>query len=213
MAVSDPFTVRSPREARSETSHHYAVLGEFAEICRDPVSGVMIVPSGSVPYRWHGTLGMIGGLYDGGFFQFQLNFSLHNSASPQVIFWPPPFHPLVDPRSGEFDFSLKFPLWQKENRIRDILLYLKEQFTEPSVDGRKNLEAACLLEQSRSDYKAHARLNIKDIFQELCSESSSSPSSELSFGPCMPELLEPQLKQILETGDKICSKRQLPKIW
>lgn len=63
-----------------------------------------------------------------------INAKYPNCTCPKIIFNPIPFHPLVDPNTGELDTLNAFPGWSStKNKLYELLLFVKRIFYSPQI--------------------------------------------------------------------------------
>lgn len=56
------------------------------------------------------------------------------SNCPKVIFFPIPYHPLIDPNTGELDTLNAFPEWRSsQNKLYELVLYIKRIFYKTDI--------------------------------------------------------------------------------
>ncbi|OQV19631.1 putative AKT-interacting protein [Hypsibius exemplaris] len=199
-SLSSPAT---PTETRSTIAAEYAIFAEYVDLSSNPCDGVFVVPSDSNPRIWQGTIAIIDdGPYDGALLRFTLSFrpAIAIPERPRLTFASPIFHPLIDPLSGEFDLAFLFAQWSNKIRMRQVLVAVRNAFTVIDPNGSRNPEAAALIRSSPKDYRTRVTMDIVDTLQDLSNDNTGLGNVHMNFGPWIPELYEPILKDILSTG-------------
>lgn len=77
------------------------------------------------------------GLYQGAIFRFTVHIpaKFPSASTPELLFDPIPFHPLVNPKTGTLKTSLSIPEWDPHtNKIWQLVLYAKKVFYSVEMD-------------------------------------------------------------------------------
>lgn len=93
--------------------------------------GVYTCPRDNDPYIWDGFLTIRHGCYQGGIFRFIIQIPKeYPTIRPTIHFTLPfPYHPDVDPASGEFNFENEFPVWKEGHHyVLNTLDHLRRVF-------------------------------------------------------------------------------------
>lgn len=187
---------------RNFLSHEYKIFAEFADFCREPCEGFFLTPSENDVSKWMGVMTAIGGMYDGAFSPFTLQHFFE--ARPRLVFSLPLFHPLVDPRSGEFDLNFLSTKWSPRSHARALLQLVRQAFHDPAAvvsDGpHPNASAALLFRADKQAYRVRVLNDISVQYRHIANEEEEdNPNpSQITFGPWIPELHETLLTKMLE---------------
>ena len=113
---------------------------EFKYLTKNSPAGVYILPEIDNIRLLHGVIFIRRGLYRDGIFRFQIKlppaYNDHN-CHPEIVFTPPIFNPLIDPKSGHLDLRLDETLkeWHPERHfIVSAIIFLKKIFYSSSYD-------------------------------------------------------------------------------
>lgn len=129
---------------------------EYKSLQKNPEWGIEVVPSENKVFCWYATIsGLVGTIWEDGCFHLTLHFSeLYDEEPPLIKFNTIPFHPNIDPITGEpcVDFFDSRAGSSAELSVRSILVNIQALFSNPSLDNPVNAEAADLLKASPHIY-------------------------------------------------------------
>ncbi|KAG9510131.1 Dihydroxyacetone phosphate acyltransferase, partial [Fragariocoptes setiger] len=113
------------------------LIREFIAIQEQRIFQLYIIQSSRSPFRWFGTLFIDSGIYMGAIVRITINIadSYPDSPCPELYFSPVPYHPLVEPSTGQLDTKNAFPCWDGKNRHRlyHLLAYAKRVLHSPDI--------------------------------------------------------------------------------
>ncbi|XP_035294843.1 ubiquitin-conjugating enzyme E2 U [Cricetulus griseus] len=131
---------------------------ELQKIQNYPSEGVTAFPVSEDLMNWEAQIeGLQNSIWEGFVFHLTIDFTPeYNLVPPVVKFLTIPFHPNVDPYTGQpsIDFLDSRDNWNTNYTISSILLALQVLLSNPILENPVNLEAAQLLIQDESMYKA-----------------------------------------------------------
>lgn len=152
---------------------------EFKHLISHAPGGVYLFPHNTDIRQLFGVIFVRKGLYSDGIFRFKITLPPeYNSPGtcPAVVFTPPIFHPLVDPKTGavRLESSAQFGKpseWDnKKHFLITILIFLKKIFYIKSYEEYENVpneEALKLYESSQEEYMKYVQDCVKDAAENL----------------------------------------------
>ncbi|CAK8691687.1 AKT-interacting protein-like [Clavelina lepadiformis] len=162
----------------------YSLMAEYNLLQKQNLPGVYVIPSARTPLLWFGVIFVRQGLYQSGIFKFCVTIP-HNYPDgdcPQVLFDHPPFHPLIDPKTGKLDVHRGFPSWKRNvNHIWNVLLYTRRIFYKIDTQVPLNPEAAVLYEKELTQYKSKVMQSIELNKSHLFDNPRTNDPHEIRF--------------------------------
>lgn len=123
---------RTARNARYiKKLREYSLLLEYKRLKDLAPTGVYVLPTQESLWRWHGVIFLRKGFFRKGVFKFVLHIpdGYPDAGPPRVFFISEIFHPLINPDTGELDFSPQFPEWNPHEHFLVLVLhYVKKVF-------------------------------------------------------------------------------------
>ncbi|XP_073935985.1 ubiquitin-conjugating enzyme E2 U [Castor canadensis] len=130
---------------------------DFRELKYSNYEGIKAVPVSEDKMKWKAEIkGLQNSIWHGSVLQLTINFTPeYNRVPPVVKFTVVPFHPNVDPSSGQpcIDFLDDPDKWNKRYTLGSILLALQVMLSNPMLENPVNLKAAQMLVKDESKYK------------------------------------------------------------
>ena len=182
-----PDTVaKNDKSARSYSTFflEYSLMAEYNLLRKQNLPGVYILPSARTPLLWFGVIFVRQGLYQSGIFKFCVVIpeSYPDSECPKIVFDHAPFHPLINPQTGELDVQRAFPAWKRNvNHIWNVLLYTRRIFYKIDVRSPLNPEAAVLYESELTRYKSSVIKSIEVNRNHLFDKARTNDPHEIYF--------------------------------
>lgn len=108
-------------------------MQEVSYIQTERITQVYVIQSKENPFHWFGILFVDSGLYMGTVVRFimKIDESYPDCPCPKIFLEPIPYHPLVNPETGELDTKNAFPDWNSnKHRLASLLLFLKRVFKQ-----------------------------------------------------------------------------------
>lgn len=130
---------------------------EYKRIRKTPEWGIEVTPSESNIFCWYATIsGLNNTIWENGCFHITIRFSeSYDDEPPDIKFNTIPFHPNIDPISGQPCIEL-YPDNQKREphglSINSLLVNLQALLSNPVLDNAVNTEAANLLQTAPHIY-------------------------------------------------------------
>ncbi|XP_017732694.1 PREDICTED: ubiquitin-conjugating enzyme E2 U isoform X5 [Rhinopithecus bieti] len=149
---------------------------DFYDLKENNYKGITASPVSEDMMEWEVEIeGLQNSVWQGLVFQLTIHFtSEYNYAPPVVKFITIPFHPNVDPHTGQpcIDFLDNPRKWNTNYTLSSILLALQVMLSNPVLENPVNLEAARILIKDESLYRTILKLfnrplQMKDDSQEL----------------------------------------------
>ncbi|XP_050613122.1 ubiquitin-conjugating enzyme E2 U isoform X1 [Macaca thibetana thibetana] len=149
---------------------------DFYDLKENNYKGITARPVSEDMMEWEVEIeGLQNSVWQGLVFQLTIHFtSEYNYAPPVVKFVTIPFHPNVDPHTGQpcIDFLDNPEKWNTNYTLSSILLALQVMLSNPVLENPVNLEAARILTKDESLYRTILKLfnrplQMKDDSQEL----------------------------------------------
>ncbi|XP_011796237.1 PREDICTED: LOW QUALITY PROTEIN: ubiquitin-conjugating enzyme E2 U [Colobus angolensis palliatus] len=149
---------------------------DFYDLKENNYKGITARPVSEDMMEWEVEIeGLKNSVWQGLVFQLTIHFtSEYNYAPPVVKFITIPFHPNVDPHTGQpcIDFLDNPKKWNTNYTLSSILLALQVMLSNPVLENPVNLEAARILIKDESLYRTilklfNRSLQMKDDSQEL----------------------------------------------
>lgn len=114
----------------------YSLINENIFIQRERISKLYIIQSKQSALLWFGVLFVDTGIYLGAVIRFHMIVDTRypDSGCPRIFVSPIPYHPLIDPDTGELDTKNAFPNWNsRTHHIHHLLSFLKNVFYQPEI--------------------------------------------------------------------------------
>ncbi|XP_069334128.1 ubiquitin-conjugating enzyme E2 U [Eulemur rufifrons] len=148
---------------------------DFDELKVNNFEGITAVPLSEDMMKWEAEIrGLQNSIWQGLVFQLTINFTPeYNYAPPLVKFTTIPFHPNVNPQTGQpcIDFLDNPNKWNEKYTLSSILLALQVMLSNPVLENPVNLQAAEILMKDESLY----RKIILKLFNEPSQLKDDSP--------------------------------------
>nr|XP_021504489.1 ubiquitin-conjugating enzyme E2 U [Meriones unguiculatus] len=130
---------------------------DWLEFQHNPMEGITAIPINDDMMSWKAELkGLQNSIWEGFVFDLTIDFTEeYNFVPPVVKFVTIPFHPNVDPSTGQpsIDFLENHEMWDTNYTLSSILLALQVLLSNPILDAPVNLEAARLLTRDETVYQ------------------------------------------------------------
>ena len=159
-------------------------MAEYNLLHKQNLPGVYVLPSARTPLLWFGVIFIRQGLYQSGIFKFCVVIpqTYPDGDCPKIVFEHAPFHPLVDPKSGELDVQRAFPQWKRNvNHIWNVLLYTRRVFYKIEIQSPLNPEAAVLYESELTRFKNNVMKSIDKNRTHLYDKPRTNDPHEIQF--------------------------------
>ncbi|XP_012657135.1 ubiquitin-conjugating enzyme E2 U [Otolemur garnettii] len=131
---------------------------DFREFKENNFEGITAFPVSEDMMKWEAEIeGLQNSLWHGLVLHLTINFtSEYNFAPPVVKFETVPFHPNVNPHTGQpcIDFLDNPRKWNTSYTLSSILLALQVMLSNPVLENPVNLKAAQILMKDESMYRA-----------------------------------------------------------
>nr|XP_037856864.1 ubiquitin-conjugating enzyme E2 U isoform X3 [Chlorocebus sabaeus] len=135
---------------------------DFYDLKENNYKGITARPVSEDMMEWEVEIeGLQNSVWQGLAFQLTIHFtSEYNYAPPVVKFVTIPFHPNVDPHTGQpcIDFLDNPKKWNTNYTLSSILLALQVMLSNPVLENPVNLEAARILTKDESLYRTILKL-------------------------------------------------------
>ena len=162
----------------------YSLMAEYNLLQKQNLPGVYILPSSRTPLLWFGVIFVRQGLYQSGIFKFCVVIpqTYPDSDCPKIVFDRAPFHPLINPQTGELDVQRAFSTWKRNvNHIWNVLLYTRRIFYKIDIQRPLNPEAAVLYERELTQFKASVMKSIEVNRNHLFDKPQTNDPHEIYF--------------------------------
>lgn len=128
--VRDQEASSSMRSSRINCSlfTEFTLVQENILLQNERITQLYVIQSEQNPYLWFGVLFVDSGIYRGAVIRFTMFIedSYPDCPCPKIVFDPIPYHPLVNPMTGELDTKNAFPDWNSNSRkLFELLLFVK----------------------------------------------------------------------------------------
>lgn len=97
-------------------------------IQNERITQLYVIQSEQNSFLWFGVLFVDSGIYMGAVMRFNMYIedSYPDCSCPKIVFDPIPYHPLVNPLTGELDTKNAFPDWNSHSsKLFELLLFVK----------------------------------------------------------------------------------------
>ncbi|XP_051012869.1 ubiquitin-conjugating enzyme E2 U [Acomys russatus] len=147
-------------------SRAYILLeSEFRQLQHSTREGITAFPTSEDMMSWRAVIkGLQNTIWEGCIFHLTISFTQEYNLFPPVVkFITIPFHPNVDPYTGQpsIDILDSHEAWDTNYTLRSILLALQVLLSNPILENPVNLEAAQLLIRDENMY----RIVTQKLFQ------------------------------------------------
>lgn len=154
----------------------FSLVKETILIQSECITQLYVIQSEQDPLLWFGVLFVDTGIYSGAIIRFNMIINDHypDCPCPKIIFDPIPYHPLVDPDTGELDTKNAFPDWNSNtHKLHQLLLFVKRVIIQADIYIKQIQE---LINQARtiepSDVASRGHDNNTDSSQARCQAKS-----------------------------------------
>lgn len=113
----------------------FKLINENILIQNEKITQVFVIQSEQDPLEWFGILFVDAGLYMGATVRFKIliDETYPDCGCPKVFFDPVPYHPLIEPETGELDTKNAFPDWSSTtHRLFQLLIFVKRVIRDAS---------------------------------------------------------------------------------
>ncbi|XP_003479169.3 ubiquitin-conjugating enzyme E2 U isoform X6 [Cavia porcellus] len=156
-------------------SAYALVRRDFRELREKGLEGISAFPMSEDMMKWKADIeGLQNSIWQGLAFDVEINFTPdYNLVPPAVRFVTIPFHPNVDPDTGEpcIDFLNNSDEWDPTYTLSSILLALQAMLSNPVMENPVNLEAAQMLNEDPYVYQ----IVLQRLFQRSLPPADSYP--------------------------------------
>lgn len=121
-------SMRSSTRINCSLFTEYKLVQENILLQNERITQLYVIQSEQNPYLWFGVLFVDSGIYRGAVIRFNMYIddSYPQCPCPKIVFDPIPYHPLVNPMTGELDTKNAFPDWDSNSRkLFELLLFVK----------------------------------------------------------------------------------------
>ncbi|XP_018409342.1 PREDICTED: ubiquitin-conjugating enzyme E2 U [Nanorana parkeri] len=143
---------------------------DYEDLQETPLYGISVRPAEDNFLSWIAKVrGLKDSLWEGAALQVSLSYTEeYNYVPPTVIFNTIPFHPNVDPRTGQpcVDFLDKPSDWNPRYTMSYVLLAIQVLLSNPVLEDVVNLEAADALLNRPEEYRQMV-LNCVEISRQI----------------------------------------------
>uniref|UniRef100_F1L7A2 AKT-interacting protein n=1 Tax=Ascaris suum TaxID=6253 RepID=F1L7A2_ASCSU len=182
----------------------HIISAQYAQICREPIDGVYVIPSVADPSVWFGLLFVRRGIYMGAVLRFTIflpgDFP-STSEIPVVRFEADVFHPHLNKETHELDLQRYIgDGWKPDkHRIYHVLLIVQRTFFSFDADPSScvNPEAAVMLREDRESFIKKAREVIKQTRSAIYEPLSVCDSNSIRFSPWDASVHEPLRQRLI----------------
>ncbi|KAI1285191.1 AKT-interacting protein [Halotydeus destructor] len=198
--------------------NEYQLMREFVLFQQQTITNVYVVPSHSSAFKWFGVIFIHSGLYQGAILRFSLYIpeDYPSNQLPKVIFDPVPFHPLINPRTGELNISRDFESWTSSNQLWQVIWMAKNVFLRVEKDIEDcqlsspnqsyelsdmfHNETVRMYREDNEKFKLKVAETVAQCHAKLYDPPvDSQDRNAIIFGPWNPELHD-DLRHTLVTG-------------
>lgn len=106
----------------------FLLVNENIQIQEEKITQLYVIQSKHDPLLWFGILFVDSGNYMGAVIRFNMFIPTNypNSSCPKIFFDPIPYHPLIDPKTGQLDTKIAFPDWDSNtHKLHQLLSFVK----------------------------------------------------------------------------------------
>ena len=207
MAAQKTSDISGPKKDKSSRTYstfflEYSLMAEYNLLQKQNLPGVYVLPSARTPLLWFGVIFVRQGLYQSGIFKFCVVIpqTYPDSDCPKIVFDRAPFHPLIDPNTGELDVQRAFPTWKRNvNHIWNVLLYIRRIFYKIDIQKPLNPEAAVLYERELTQFKNSVMKSIEVNRSHLYDKAHTNDPHEIHFVMSNNETTEKHKRSMLES--------------
>lgn len=120
--------MRSANRVQCSLAAEFALVNENILIQDERITQLYVIQSKYDPFLWFGLLFVDTGIYMGSVIRFNMviSSSYPDRKCPKIFLDPIPYHPLVDPDTGELDTKHAFPDWNSNtHKLHQLLSFVK----------------------------------------------------------------------------------------
>ncbi|XP_019849768.1 PREDICTED: AKT-interacting protein-like [Amphimedon queenslandica] len=190
------------------------VLSEYCQLLEQPIPGVYVLTSNLSPLIWYGLLLIKIGLYEGAVFKFTVSIPMNypEGGCPRIDFQSGVYHPQVDYDTGLLESKRQFPRWRRDvNKLRDLLLFMKNSFLSVDCDKPVNEEAALLFANDKPEYKERVKKSIRECKQVVLEKSDDNDPHAIEIGQWHHDVMKSARELIFEPEYKTISEEDATK--
>lgn len=128
--------MRSSSRVQCTLASEYSLVKEQILIQNERILQLYVIQSKYDPFLWYGLLFVDTGIYMGAVIRFNMVIpsSYPDSNCPKVYLDPIPYHPLIDPDTGELDTKNAFPDWNSTTyKLHQLLSFVKRIIHQPNI--------------------------------------------------------------------------------
>lgn len=117
-----------PTRVSSSLTAEFLLVQENILLQNERITQLYVIQSEQDPFIWFGVLFVDAGIYMDSVIRFNMIIaeSYPNCPCPRIVFDNIPYHPLVDPETGELDTKNAFSDWSSEtHKLYQLLLFTK----------------------------------------------------------------------------------------
>lgn len=106
----------------------FSLVKENILIQEEKITQLYVIQSEHDPLLWFGMLFVDSGIYMGAVIRFNMVIPMNypNSSCPKIFFDPIPYHPLIDPDTGQLDTKIAFNDWHSTtHKLHQLLYFVK----------------------------------------------------------------------------------------
>lgn len=146
----------------------FALINENILIQNEKITQLYVIQSEQDPLEWSGVLFVDSGIYMGATVRFKIliDDSYPNCGCPKVFFDPVPFHPLIEPHTGELDTKNALPDWiSTTHKLYQLLLFVKRVIRDAAlyIDQIRTLINHLQLRPDESDNETYSNDRYRHI--------------------------------------------------
>lgn len=117
-----------PNRSPCSLTVEFSLVKENILLQNERITQLYVIQSEQDPYLWFGVLFVDTGIFMGAVIRFNMiiDESYPSCPCPKIIFDPIPYHPLVNPETGELDTKNAFSDWSGDtHKLYQLLLFTK----------------------------------------------------------------------------------------
>lgn len=123
-------------KSSSSLTLEFLLIQENILIQNERITQLYVIQSADDPKVWFGVLFIDSGIYFGSVVRFKvvIDESYPDCSCPKVFFDPIPYHPLVNPTTGELDTKNAFPKWNSNtHKLYQLLIFVKRVIRQADI--------------------------------------------------------------------------------
>ncbi|CAG2102882.1 unnamed protein product [Medioppia subpectinata] len=199
----------------------YQMMREFVLYRNQNMCHIYVVPSHSSTFVWFGVMFVHKGLYRGIVLRFHVLIpnAFPTTEIPKIVFDAIPFHPLINPLSGELNTSLAFTEWKSSvNNVWEVIDYANRVFNCFDLTDclpnesllscdMFNTQAVDLYRENMDGFRLKVTQTIRQCNQKI-NEYNTDDSNAIIFGPFDADIHQ-ELQRKLLSGVNVHEESQL----